>query len=163
MPVLICLRKELWTGLISVGDQVATCPVFTRAKIKSRLGILINFPVTNGFNEVFKMWSWLGFSKMSSQKRKAVIAWRASVEAERALGFWPVDDVDAVCGSGESRVTDCDRVKIFGVVIGESEGVVGFQLGLLGWFFVFVGGEELFELVAHLWLVTLLFSFSPPP
>ena len=29
----------------------------------------------------------LGFSKMSSQKIKAVIAWRASVEAERALGF----------------------------------------------------------------------------
>ena len=46
MPVLICLRKELWTGLISVGDQVPTCPVFTRAKIKSRLGILVNFPVT---------------------------------------------------------------------------------------------------------------------
>ena len=46
MPVLICLRKELWTGLISVGDQVPTCPVFTRAKIKFRLGILINFPVT---------------------------------------------------------------------------------------------------------------------
>ena len=38
-----------------------------------------------------------------------------------------------------------------------------FQLGLLEWFFVFVGGEELFELVAHLWLVTLIFSFSPPP
>ena len=46
MPVLICLRKELWTGLISVGDQVPTCPVFTRAKIKSHLGILVNFPVT---------------------------------------------------------------------------------------------------------------------
>ena len=44
MPVLICLRKELWTGLISVGDQVPTCPVFTRAKIKSRLGILDNLP-----------------------------------------------------------------------------------------------------------------------
>ena len=44
MPVLICLRKELWTGLISVGDQVPTCPVFTRAKIKSRLGILVNLP-----------------------------------------------------------------------------------------------------------------------
>ena len=46
MPVLICLRKELWTGLISVGDQVPTCPVFTRAKIKSRFGILVIFPVT---------------------------------------------------------------------------------------------------------------------
>ena len=44
MPVLICLRKELWTGLISVGDQVPTCPVFTRAKIKSHLGILVNLP-----------------------------------------------------------------------------------------------------------------------
>ena len=47
MPVLICLRRELWTGLISVGDQVPTCPVFTRAKIKSCLGILVNFPVTS--------------------------------------------------------------------------------------------------------------------
>ena len=44
MPVLICLRKELWTGLISVGDQVPTCPVFTRAKIKSRFGIIVNLP-----------------------------------------------------------------------------------------------------------------------
>ena len=44
MPVLICLRKELWTGPISVGDQVPTCPVFTRAKIKSHLGILDNLP-----------------------------------------------------------------------------------------------------------------------
>ena len=44
MPVLICLRKELWTGLISVGDQVPTCPVFTRAKIKSHFGILVNLP-----------------------------------------------------------------------------------------------------------------------
>ena len=99
---------------------------------------------------------------MSSQKRNAVIVRRASVEAERALGFCPADDVDAVCGSGESRVTDCDRVKIFGVAIGESEGVEGFQLVLLEWFFVCVG-EELFELVAHLGLVTLLFSFFSPP
>ena len=79
------------------------------------------------------MWSWLGFSKMSSQKRKAVIACRASVEAERALGFWPVDDVDAVCGSGESLVTECDRVKIFGVAIGESEA--GSGISLVGLFF----------------------------
>ena len=56
MPVLICLRKELWTGLISVGDQVPTYPVFTRAKIKSRLGILINFPVT-------RVWKVLSVSK----------------------------------------------------------------------------------------------------
>ena len=47
MPVLICLRKELWTGLISVGDQVPTCPVFTRAKIKSHFGILVQFAVTD--------------------------------------------------------------------------------------------------------------------
>ena len=92
---------------------------------------------------------------MSSQKRKAVIS-------RRALGFCPADDVDAVCGSGESRVTDCDREKIFGVAIGESEGVVGFQLGLLECFFVFVG-EELFELFAPLGLVTLLFSFFLSP
>ena len=46
MPVLIWLREELWTGLISVGDQVPTCPVFTRAKIKSRFGIIDKFRVT---------------------------------------------------------------------------------------------------------------------
>ena len=28
----------------SVGDQVPTCPVFTRAKIKSRFGILVDLP-----------------------------------------------------------------------------------------------------------------------
>ena len=28
----------------SVGDQVPTCPVFTRAKIKSRSGILVDLP-----------------------------------------------------------------------------------------------------------------------
>ena len=43
MPVLTCLREKLWTGLISVGDQVPTRPVFTRAKIKSRFGIIVNF------------------------------------------------------------------------------------------------------------------------
>ena len=53
--------------------------------VMSLLFIFLN--ERNGFNEFFKMWSWLGFSKMSSQKRKAVIAWRASVEAERALVF----------------------------------------------------------------------------
>ena len=52
MPVLICLRKEHWTGLISVGDQVPTCPVFTRAKIKSRLGILVNLPSQHSSNRV---------------------------------------------------------------------------------------------------------------
>ena len=46
MPVLTCLREKLWTGLISVGDQVPTRPVFTRAKIKSRFGILVRFAVT---------------------------------------------------------------------------------------------------------------------
>ena len=44
MPVLTCLREKLWTGLISVGDQVPTCPVFTRAKIKSRFGIFVDLP-----------------------------------------------------------------------------------------------------------------------
>ena len=76
---------------------------------------------------------------MSSQKRKAVIAWRVSVEAERALGFWPDDDVDAVCGSGESLFTECDRVKIFGVVIGESEGGSGISIGFIGVIFCFCG------------------------
>ena len=44
MPVLICLRKKLWTRTYSIRDQVPTCPVFTRAKIKSRFGILVNLP-----------------------------------------------------------------------------------------------------------------------
>ena len=44
MPVLICLREKLWTRTYSIGDQVPTCPVFTRAKIKSRFGILVNLP-----------------------------------------------------------------------------------------------------------------------
>ena len=44
MPVLICLRKKLWTRTYSTRDQVPTCPVFTRAKIKSRFGILKNLP-----------------------------------------------------------------------------------------------------------------------
>ena len=46
MPVLICLRKELWTGLISVGDQVPTCPVFTRAKNKVPFWDFSHFAVT---------------------------------------------------------------------------------------------------------------------
>ena len=44
MPVLICLRKKLWTRTYSIRDQVPTCPVFTHAKIKSRFGILLNLP-----------------------------------------------------------------------------------------------------------------------
>ena len=44
MPGLICLREKLWTRTYSIGDQVPTCPVFTRAKIKSRFRILVNLP-----------------------------------------------------------------------------------------------------------------------
>ena len=36
-------RKTL-NRTYSVGDQVPTCPVFTRAKIKSRFGIIDNLP-----------------------------------------------------------------------------------------------------------------------
>ena len=43
MPVLICLRKKLWTRTYSIRDQVPTCPVFTRAKIKPRSGIKVKF------------------------------------------------------------------------------------------------------------------------
>ena len=46
MPVLICRREKLWTRTYSTGDQVPTCPVFTRAKIKSRLGDFSQFAVT---------------------------------------------------------------------------------------------------------------------
>ena len=34
----------------SVGDQVPTCPVFTRAKIKSRFRILVNLPSQSGIS-----------------------------------------------------------------------------------------------------------------
>ena len=44
MPVLICLREKLWTRTYSIRDQVPTCPVFTRAKIKTRFGISKNLP-----------------------------------------------------------------------------------------------------------------------
>ena len=46
MPVPICPRKKLWTRTYSTRDQVPTCPIFTRAKIKSRYGTLKNFRVT---------------------------------------------------------------------------------------------------------------------
>ena len=36
-------RKTL-NRTYSVGDQVPTCPVFTRAKIKSRFGKLVDLP-----------------------------------------------------------------------------------------------------------------------
>ena len=42
MSGLICLREKLWTRTYSIGDQVPTCPVFTRAKIKPRSGIKVN-------------------------------------------------------------------------------------------------------------------------
>ena len=42
MPVLICLREKLWTRTYSTRDQVPTCPVFTRTKIKPRFGIKVN-------------------------------------------------------------------------------------------------------------------------
>ena len=39
----LCARgKKLWTRTYSARDQVPTCPVFTRAKIKSRFGIKVN-------------------------------------------------------------------------------------------------------------------------
>ena len=50
MPVLICPRKKIWTRSYSTRDQVPVCPVFTRAKIKSRFGILKNFPSQYIFN-----------------------------------------------------------------------------------------------------------------
>ena len=44
MPVLICLRKELWTGLISVGGSSANLPRLHTRKIKSHFGTLVNLP-----------------------------------------------------------------------------------------------------------------------
>ena len=46
MPVLICLREKLWTRTYYVGDQVPTCPVFTRAKIKVLFWDFSQFAVT---------------------------------------------------------------------------------------------------------------------
>ena len=41
----LCAReKKLWTRTYSTRDQVPTCPVFTRAKIKSRFVIFKNLP-----------------------------------------------------------------------------------------------------------------------
>ena len=41
-----CLREKLWTRTYSRGDQVPTCPVFTRVKIKSRFWDFSRFAVT---------------------------------------------------------------------------------------------------------------------
>ena len=38
----LCAREKNWIRTYSTRDQVPVCPVFTRAKIKSRLGILKN-------------------------------------------------------------------------------------------------------------------------
>ena len=47
IPHIICQflyawEKKLWTRTYSTRDQVPTCPVFTRAKIKPRFGIKVN-------------------------------------------------------------------------------------------------------------------------
>ena len=50
IPHIICQflyareKKKLWTRTYSTRDQVPVCPVFTRAKIKSRFGIFNNLP-----------------------------------------------------------------------------------------------------------------------
>ena len=62
MPVLICLRERLWTRTYSIRDQVPTCRVFTRAKIKPRSGIKVKFS-RHSFSFIFFGWyccySWL--------------------------------------------------------------------------------------------------------
>ena len=50
MPVLICLREKLWTRTYYIGDQVPTCPVFTRAKIKVPFWDFSQFRVTKWIN-----------------------------------------------------------------------------------------------------------------
>ena len=47
MPVLICLREKLWTRTCYIGDQVPTCSVFTRAKIKVPFWDFSQFRVTD--------------------------------------------------------------------------------------------------------------------
>ena len=49
MPCLICLREKLWTRTYHIGDQVPTCPVFTRAKIKVPFWDFSQFAVTPVF------------------------------------------------------------------------------------------------------------------
>ena len=46
MPVLICLREKLWTRTYYIGDQVPTCPVLTRVKIKVLFWDFSQFAVT---------------------------------------------------------------------------------------------------------------------
>ena len=42
-PFLYAWEKKLWTRTYSTRDQVPTCPIFTRAKIKPRSGIKVKF------------------------------------------------------------------------------------------------------------------------
>ena len=60
IPHIICQflyawEKKLWTRTYSVRDQVPSCPVFTRAKIKSRFGILNSFRVTIPTNYITEL------------------------------------------------------------------------------------------------------------
>ena len=51
IPHVICqvlyAWEKNWARTYSIGDQVPTCAVFTRAKIKSRYGILVDLPSQN--------------------------------------------------------------------------------------------------------------------
>ena len=67
MPVLICLREKLWTRTYYIGDQVPTCPVFTRAKIKVPFWDFSQFRVAVGFDFCLYLHSqrirWTSFSR----------------------------------------------------------------------------------------------------
>ena len=74
-------RKTL-NRTYSVGDQVPTCPIFTRVKIKSRFGIIDNFASHNLINNdiglliirlVLKILNFLGFAGGPDILKKTLI------------------------------------------------------------------------------------------
>ena len=62
---------------------------------------------------------------MSSQKWYAVSARRTSFEVDRDRCFCTLDDDNDDAGGVDSLVADWERRSKLGVVIGESEGVLG--------------------------------------
>ena len=71
-------RKTL-NRTYSVGDQVPTCPVFTRAKIKSRPGILVNFA-----SHMQEIEIWPYEQMVYAQPRICPGKW----DIQTPLGFW---------------------------------------------------------------------------
>ena len=84
MPALICLRKKLWTRTYSTRDQVSTCPVFTRAKVKSRFGILKNLP--SHYGEIFP---WVYMQEWTS--REKIDPWHVKLKVGEIIIIFKID------------------------------------------------------------------------